>query len=168
MRLSAAVLTLVLCGVAGSITNAQQLPTDFAVRYEVGDCRAERFDSSIGAYVRPLFVESGPQPLTARIVLSDFQMQTIYKMIEDIGFFKYPAQLKAVPPDALETITTSPSSTYRLEVRSRGVTHAVSWTDAYKPTTPEWDRLHALGRTIIGYVHDHLEFKRLRPHFPCE
>jgi hypothetical protein len=168
MRLSITVLTLGLCGVAGNITQAQQppTPTDFSVRYEVGDCRAERFDSATEEYVRPMPKEFGPQPLTVRIGLSDMQINTIYRMVTDIGFVDYPSVFKGTVTDRI--VTVNPSSTFRLEVRNGGVSHAVSWTDAHSPTSPEWDRLQALGRTIIGYVHNHPAFKVLRPHFPCE
>ena len=169
MRVSIAVMTLVLCGAAGSIADAQQppTPTDFSVRYEVEGCQRERFDSAFGEYVRPLPVRFSPQPLTARIPLTDLQVNTIFRMVANFGFFDYPSAFKGTTGRGA-SYTVSPSSTYRLEVRNGGVSHAVSWTDAYSPTTPEWDRLHALGRMIIGYVHDHPEFKALRPHFPCE
>jgi hypothetical protein len=168
MRLSVAVLTFVLCGVAGRNTDAQQppLPPDFAVQYEVKDCRAERFDSATGEYVRPMPKEFGPQPLTARIGLTDLQMNTIFRMVTDIGFMDYPAAFKGTITDTITTV--SPSRAYRLEIRNGGVSHAVSFTDAYRPMIPEWYRLHAVVQLIIGFVHGHPAFTALRPHFPCE
>jgi hypothetical protein len=168
MRLSVPVLTFVLCGVAAGTFNAQQPPTpsDFSVRYEVTDCQAERFDSATGEYVRPMPKEFGPQPLTARIGLDDVKMNTIFRMVSDIGFMDYPSAFKGTATDRI--VTVSPSSTYRLEVRSGGVTHAVSFTDQHRPMTPEWYRLHAVVQLIIGFVHDHPALRALRPQFPCE
>lgn len=168
MRVSVTVLTLILCGVAGRLTNAQQppTPTDFSVRYEVGDCRAERFDTSTGEYVRPMPKEFSPQPLTARIGLTDLQMSTIFRMVTDINFLEYPAAFKGTVTDRI--VTVSPSSTYRLEVQNGGVSHAVSFTDQHRPMTPEWYRLHAVLQLVIGFVHDHPAFRQLRAHFPCE
>jgi len=62
-----------------------------------------------------------------------------------------------------------PYTTYRLEVRNGGVVHTVSWKDAYKPTTVEANRLRDLFSMMLGFIHEHPEYKRLpRPIGGCE
>jgi hypothetical protein len=64
-------------------------------------------------------------------------------------------------PIGVEQTTTVPYNTYHLEVRNAAVVHAVSWKDAYKPITAEAERLRDLFSMVLGFIHEHPEFKRL-------
>ena len=132
----------------------------FGFRFQLGNCLTETFDSSTGVFTKDL----GGEParlVTAQLSLSESQMNTIQQTIEEIRFVDYPSQYNGVPP-GLETVTTfGPARTYRLEIRISGLTHAVMWKDAYKPTTEEADRLRALFSMILRFIHSQPEFKRL-------
>lgn len=94
-------------------------------------------------------------------------METVYEAIQRIGFLKYPPHYEGAP-DVGDSIMTIPYETYRLEVRMGGLTHAVSWDDAFKPTTNEADRFRALIHTITEFIHNHPSFRRLpRSSFGC-
>jgi len=90
-------------------------------------------------------------------------MSTIYQTIDSIKFFDYTATFVGVARDVPEVTMTVPYNTYRLEVRNSGVIHAVTWKDAYKPTTVEADRLRNLFSMVLGFIHEHPDFKRLPP-----
>ena len=95
-------------------------------------------------------------------------MRTIYQDLEKIRFFDYPSPFNGVPSSDIVVATTTPASTYRLEVRNGGVVHTVVWKDAYSPTTVEADRLRTVLSTIIGFIHDQPNFKQLpRPMGGC-
>ena len=141
---------------------------DFGFRFQVGDCLTETFDTFTGAFTKDV----GGYPariVTAHISLTDAQMGTIYQTIEKIGFFDYPSRFVGVA-EGLRMLTESgPARTYQLEVRNGGVVHAVSWNDAFKPTTEEADRLRTFFSMITGFIHAHPDFKRLpRPVASCE
>jgi hypothetical protein len=157
---------------ANSDTAAAQAG-DFGFRFEVGSCPGppvkdlpngviERLDTFTGVFTENLGGEPA-RSVTAKISLTDAQMTTIYRTIESIRFFDYPSTFVGVPAGLQEFITTTPSNTYRLEVRNAGVVHGVSWNDGHKPTTVEADRLRDLFSMVLGFIHDHPEFKRLPP-----
>jgi hypothetical protein len=158
-------IALLFCPVGGDAVRAQA--ADFGFRFEVGDCLTERLDTFSGVFTKDLGGDPN-RTATAHIVLTDPQMRAIYRAIEDIRFFDFPPTFRGVPSGVHEVTTTVPSNTYRLEVRNDGVVHAVVWKDAYKPTTAEADRLRALFSMMLGFIHDHPEFKRLpRPTVGC-
>jgi hypothetical protein len=106
--------------------------------------------------------------VTAHITLTDAQMSTVYRTIEDIRFFDYPATFTGVSPATDEVIVTIPHNIYRLEVRNAGLVHEVVWTDAYRPTTVEADRLRTLISMVRGFIHADPAVKQLpRPHVGC-
>ena len=141
---------------------------DFGFRLEVWDCLTETFDTSSGVFSKDL----GGVPArsgTTRLSLTDLQMRTIYQTMEKIRFFDYPSPVNGVPSGLREVAEFGPASRYRLEVRNGGVVHTVIWKDAYRPTTTEADRLRALLSMIVGFIHDHPNFKLLpRPIGGCE
>jgi hypothetical protein len=156
-------LLLLFLSQAGATDTALAQATQasgFGFRFQVGDCLTETFDSFTGVFTKDL----GGEParlVTAQLSLSESQMNTIHQTIEEIRFVDYPSQYSGVP-SGLKVITTfHPASTYRLEVRIGGLTHVVTWKDAYKPTTEEADRLRALFAMILRFIHSHPEFKRL-------
>jgi hypothetical protein len=157
---------LLLCAAHGNDVEAQA--GDFGFRLEVGDCATERLDTSTGIFTKDL----GGFPArkaTANITLTDAQMSAIYRVIEEIRFFDYPSVFVGVRLDAHVLTTFSPSTIYRFEVRNAGAAHTVSWNDSTKPTTPEADRLRDLFSMVLGFIHEHPEFKRLpRPSVGCE
>jgi len=132
----------------------------FGFRFQVGDCLAETFDSFTGVFTKNL----GGDParlVTAQLSLSESQMNTIRQTIEEIRFVDYPSQYSGVPTGLQVVTTFGPASTYRLEVGIGGLTHVVTWKDAYKPTTEEADRLRALLSMILRFIHSQPEFKAL-------
>jgi len=134
---------------------------DFNFRFEGGVCFTEKLDTLTGDFTRIWGMP--PSGDTVKLSLTDAQMSTIYRAIENIRFFDYPAVFLGVSPDAKVIAETGPSFTYRFEVRNAGVVHAVLWTDSGKPTTVEADRLRDLFSMIRRFIHDHPTFKRLRP-----
>jgi hypothetical protein len=158
-RRMVAVVVLLLAYPAKGNTSVAQAG-DFGFRFEVGDCSTERLDTFSGIFTKNL----GGWPariVTAPIVLTDAQMSTIYRTIERIRFFDYPSTFVGVPAGVHEVTRTVPYNTYRLEVRNAGVVHAVVWKDADKPTTAEADHLRDLFSMVLGFIHEHPEFKRL-------
>lgn len=170
MRLSAIILITGIFGYwsSPSAQTQPQPPGDFGFRFEVRRCLTEKFDTFSGEFSEEL----GGEPArcaTARFSLADSRMRAIYQMIEKVRFFDLAPVFDGVPTGASQVMTTVPANTYRLEVRSGGVTHSVLWKDAYSPTTKEADTLRALFSMIIAFIHDHPEFKRLpRPIGGCE
>ena len=159
-------IVLLLCAPNGNNVAAQA--GDFGFRFEVGDCLTERLDTFNGVFTKNLGGEPA-RTVTAQIVLTDAQMRAIYRTIENIRFFDYPSTFVGVPTGLQEVTTFHPAPTYRLEVRNGGVVHTVLWKDAYKPTTAEADRLRDLVSTVLGFIHENPEFKRLpRPTVGCE
>jgi hypothetical protein len=170
MRLPAVVFVgLFLAYWPSSRAESQAEPAvDFGFRLEVGDCLTEKFDSFSGEFSKDLGGEPARSAAT-RFSLTDVQMRTIYQTMEKIRFFDYLSPFNGVPSGLSVVGEFGPASSYRLEVRNGGVVHTVVWKDAYKPTTIEADRLRALLSTIIGFIHDHPNFKRLpRPIGGCE
>jgi hypothetical protein len=163
-RVLAIVIVLLLYAPTSNIAAAQA--SDFGFRFEFGPCSpwvTERLDTFNGVFTANL----GDEPV--RMSLTDAQMTAIYRTIENIRFFDYPSIFNGVPAGVRESTTTSPASTYRLEVRNEGAVHTVSWLDAYKPSSAEADRLRDLFSMVRGFIHDHPEFKRLpRPTVGCE
>jgi hypothetical protein len=163
--LGVVIVVLLLHAPEGNAFAAQA--ADFGFRFEVGDCLTERFDTFSGVFTKNLGGELA-RTATAQISLTDAQMTAIHRAIENIRFFDYPSTFVGVPPGVQEITTTIPHFTYRLEVRNGGVVHTVSWKDAYKPTTSEADRLRELFSMVLGFIHEHPEFKRLpRPTVGC-
>jgi hypothetical protein len=163
-RLPTAICWLVLVSLSqGGATalGATQVP-GFGFRFQVGDCLTETFDSFTGVFTKDL----GGEParlVTAQLSLSESQMKTIHQMIEEIRFVDYPSQYHGVPTGLKVVTTFHPASTYRLEVRIGGITHVVTWKDAYRPTTEEADLLRALLSMILRFIHSQPEFKALPP-----
>lgn len=157
--------------VVGSMVNHRAVAAqtrDFNFRFEVGECLTERLDTFSGDFTRN---RGGAPPSmdTVKLALTEVQMSVIYRGIENIRFFDYPAVLVGVSPDAKVITETAPSFAYRFEVRNAGAVHAVAWNDSRKPTTVEADRLRELFSMIRGFIHDHPAFKRLpRPLGGCE
>jgi hypothetical protein len=103
------------------------------------------------------------------LTLSPTQMSAVYREIVNIRFFDYQSDFKRVAPrPGGEISITSPSTTYRLEVRSVGMTHTVTYDDLLGPRSEEADRLLNLFKMIDGVINDFPEVKRLPPlRFHC-
>jgi hypothetical protein len=157
-RTLAVVIVFLLYAPKGNTFAAQA--DDFGIRFEVGDCLTERLDTFTGVFTKNLGGEPG-RTVTAHISLTGAQMSAIFQTIENIRFFDYPYEFDGVPPGLQEIMKVTPAPTYRLEVRNRGEFHTVSWKDESKPTTAEADRLRDLFSMIVGFIHEHPEFKRL-------
>ena len=150
------VLTIAVLALLQSATSAAQ-PADFGFRFERGMCMIERFDTFNGVLTKDLV---GGRTVSTKMALSDAQMKTIYEAIQKIGFLTYPSDYRGTP-DVGDSVMTVPYETYRLEVRIGGLTHAVSWKDAFKPTTKEADAFRDVINMITAFVHNNVNFKRL-------
>jgi hypothetical protein len=156
------VLVVALLLYAPTAETAAAQAADFGFRFEFGSCLVERLDTFDGT-----FTQGYPGPsariATAQMALTDAQMSAIYRAIESVRFFDYPAVFVGVPPGAVETIHISPSYKYGFEVRNAGVVHTVSWDASNKPTTIQADRLRDFFTMVQGLIYEHPEFKRLPP-----
>ena len=161
-------LVVIAIVVAGSMLNPRVVAAqagDFNFRFEDRHCSMERLDTFSGDFTRD---RGGPASIDkVALALTGAQMSAIYRAIENIRFFDYPAAFVGVPADGKERTTITPSSTYRFEVRNAGKVHAISWTDSDTPTTVEADRLRDLFSMIRGFIHDHPAFKSLQPAGAC-
>ena len=158
--LSCGMTILVVLGVNAPSVEGQA--DDFAVRFEFGVCRTDILDTFTGVFTKDL----GGDPrqfVTIPLTLPEDQVRTIYKAIEEIGFFNLVSPFRGVPSGLDRVTVFGPSSSYRLAVRNGGVVHTVSWNDAFKPTTAEADRLRHLFSMIVGWINEHPEVKRLPP-----
>jgi hypothetical protein len=141
--------------------------TDFAFRFEYKPCAANTLDTDKNVYIREM--GPGAPPISIPLTLSSEQLATVEARIDDIHLFQYPTDFKGVRPGRVETIRTSPSATYRLEVRRAGAVHIVKWDDADTPRSEEANRLLELFNLIIGFIDEHPDVKRLpRPRVVCE
>jgi hypothetical protein len=126
-------------------THAAPQAGDFWFRFAVGDCAAERFDTFSGVFMKDMG-GSPTRTATAHIALTDAQMSSIYRTIENIRFFDYPTVFVGVRP-GVEVITTTPSDTYRFEVKNAGVVHAISWRMPNASTAYRKQRRRGLAET---------------------
>jgi hypothetical protein len=94
----------------------------------------------------------------------------VYREIVKIGFFDYQPDFKRViPRPGGGSILTTPSTAYRMEVRSAGETHAVIYNDGETPRSEEAERLLGLFHLIDAFLNEHPDVKRLGPiRYPCE
>jgi hypothetical protein len=149
-------------------THAEAQSGDFGFRFEFGSCLVERLDTFNGTFTQGV---PGPSPriATAKMALTDAQMSAVYRAIENIRFFDYPAIFVGIRPGLVETVHISPGYQFRFEVRNAGVVHSVSWDDSNRPTTVEADRLRDFFSMVRDLIYGHSEFKRLPPaNMGCE
>jgi hypothetical protein len=137
-----------------------QPPADFAFKFDFKPCVTNTLDTFRHVYTREMGL--GDPLVSIPLTLSTEQMAAVYDAIGSIGFFNYPTKFLGVKPTATDEITVrGPSTTYRLEVRSSGVMHIVSWDDRFFPHTEEASRLLKLFDLINGIVNGRPEVKRL-------
>jgi hypothetical protein len=153
--------------VVGAEQPQAQAASDFAFRFEFGCGEHHILDTMSGSFTQK--GSQGPaRTVTVPMSLSPEQMDAISNVIEDIHFFDYPENFRTLPATLNgEIMTTSPSDSYRLEVRSAGRSHAVSWDDKTKPSTKEADDLRRLFQLIERFIFAHPAAKALPNKFPC-
>jgi hypothetical protein len=137
-------------------------PADFAVRFEFGVCTTDVLDTFNGVFVRDM----GPRvpAVTVRLVVPSDVLQGIHDAVVAAGFFEYPARLSASGGDAYVV----PAEHYRLEVRSAGKLHSVSWEDHTRPRSEDANRLRFLFTRIKELLAYRAELKNLpRPSVEC-
>jgi hypothetical protein len=145
----------------------QQPVTDFAFRFVHTPCAANTLDTYKNVYTREM--GPGAPPISIPLTLPSEQLAAVEARIDAIHFFEYKADFRRVPPGLVESIHTSPSTTYRLEVRRAGTVHTVEFDDANTPRSEEATRLLELFNLIIGFVDEHPDVKRLpTPRAACE
>jgi hypothetical protein len=101
--------------------------------------------------------------VTIPFPLSDAEISFVREGIDRIHCFQYPSQFKGVRPDALEIATTTPATSYEMEVRVRSAVHAVAWTDANRPTTDAADQLRQFFTSLIAMIEQRPDYKALPP-----
>jgi hypothetical protein len=170
----ATVTVLLLCAptaCAPTPPPAAAQAADFGFRFEFGPCfvpsvefpngATERLDTFNGVYTKNLGGVSA-RIVRAPISLTADQMGAIHNTIANIRFLDYPARFVGVRPGA-QVITAMSAPIYSLEVRMDGATHIVTWSDESEPSSVEADRLRNLFSMMLGFIHEHPEFKRLPP-----
>jgi len=150
-------IVLTVYAPTGGVAAAQ--PPDFGFRFSVRSCLTEQLDTFTGIFAKEL----GTGTATTHITLTDAQIATLYRAIEDIGFFDYSSPFNGIPTGVSRINTIEPSVTYHLEVRKHGAVQTVDWSDGYSPTTAEADRLRDLMSMMIGFIHEQPDYKRLPP-----
>jgi hypothetical protein len=133
-------------------------PPDFGFRFTASPCNSYTLDTFQNTYSQTMGRE---RPISIPLTLSPKQMAAIYEDIVKIDFFAYPTQFSGVVEEATERSTTSPSTTYHLEVRNAGVVHEVIWNDGEGPLTESAKRLSGLLKLIDGVLTSHPKVKRL-------
>ena len=153
-------LTAAVFVVIGSAAPQQLVePTaDFAFRYEFKPCQTHTLDTYANKYTR---LGGNDPSFSIPFTLSPLQTAAVYQEIANIRFFDYPTDFKGVLLGAGETTTTSPSTAYRLEVRSAGIIHTVAYDDRYGPRSQEANRLLNLFDLVNGFIKDNPDVKRL-------
>jgi hypothetical protein len=172
-RTLAVVIVLLLYAPKGNTSRAQapqsaEPTADFAFRFDFKPCAGNTLDTYTNQYIREM--EPGQPTISIPLTLSAEQMATVFAEIVNIHFFDYPPDFKRVTPGPDGYLSKMiPSTTYRLEVRSAGIFHAVSYDDGTTPRSDEANRLLNLFNLIIGFVNDHPDVKRLpAPRAFCE
>jgi hypothetical protein len=142
---------------------------DFAFRFEYGcGLYQDRFDTFSSSFTRNLNGVDPSATATIRLSLSSEQMRAISEAVEGLRFFDYPAKFSGGRAGVDEVITVTPAYMYRLEVRSAGRLHTVTWNDGTLPSSLEADRLHKLFELITGFITEHPDVKGLPSRFACE
>lgn len=122
-------------------------PDDFAFIFEYGSCWSSRLDTFAGTYSREEVLHN--PAVTIELVLTPDELDTIYRKMEQIGFFQYPEQFAVRVPQGRLAAMVEPASKYHFQVRSDGATKEVRWHDNIVGyTSPEADRLRELIRII--------------------
>jgi hypothetical protein len=143
----------------------QDLPADFAIRFEFGTCVTTVLDTFTGVYESR--IKGGTdQPVLLPLTVGSDVLTAIHQAVIDARFSEYPSEFRVAPrvgPSGIqEVMTVTPVDSYRLDVRSAGVRHEVSWQDSNRISTPEADRLRALFSKLKEVVRSLPEVKLLR------
>jgi hypothetical protein len=145
---------------------AGQPPDDFAVKVDFEGCgpnMATTLDTYRHVYTRQMGV-GGKSPISIPLTLRVEQMAAVHDALGSIGFSDYPTKFQGASPTAAGEIKmVQPSDTYRLEVRSGGVVHSVTWNDDSFPHSEEATRLLRVLKTIERFINERPEVKRLPP-----
>ena len=131
------------------------LPSDFAIRFAYGLCTTDVLDTSNGSFVRDMGLRE--PTVSIGLVFPRESLRAIYDELVAARFFEYPTTFHV----SGSTAFVSPAMHYRLEVRSGGATHTVTWIDGNRPSNPEADRLRDLFTRLITLVEEHPSVKGL-------
>ena len=141
-------------------------PADFAFRYEFKPCQTITLNTYTNTFTR---LDNEPL-ITIPLKLSPQQIAAVYQEILNIRFFDYATDYKRVVPGPRgEVSMKTPSTSYRLEVRSGGMIHTVTYDDCCGPRSEEANRLLSLFNIINGFINDDPIVKSLpTPRIACE
>jgi hypothetical protein len=155
MHHTAAIVFTVLMAVRPSDARPQvDVPPDFAFRFEFGMCTTNVMDTFEHTFTHDAKSEQYPAT-SVPLVLPAASVQAIYEALVASRFFEDPSEFDFDAPSVV-----IPSNHYRLDVRSGGVRHVVSWTDGGVNSTPQAARLRALVTKMEAVIHERPEFRR--------
>lgn len=129
-------------------------PKDFALRLEFGCAGRDIADTMAGTYVRTM----GRGRQTAQIRVSAALKDHLFDLVNTARFYEAPARVTGLG-------LCEPSTHYRLQVRTNGRFHVVSWDDCHfgEPGPGEAQRMRALAEGILKPFQAMGSVKRLRP-----
>jgi hypothetical protein len=129
-------------------------PADFAFRFEFGVCTTDVMDTFENVFTRDAKSEQYPAT-SVSVVLPPASVQEIYDAFVAARFFEYPAEFHVD-----SSSFTFPSNHYRLDVRSNGARHVVSWSDDAGNSTPQADRLRSFLKKMEALIWERPEIQQ--------
>lgn len=115
-------------------------------------------DTYRGTYTKDVVVD---EAVTTTLVLTDEELETIYRKMMEIDFFSFPELYK---PEAKSEVTCvfTPASSYHYEVTYNGTVKKVTWSNAYYCSEDQETRdLMALNKVILSIVESKPEYQAL-------
>lgn len=152
---------VIALGVAVSVGQPpEQPPPDFAFKFDFRPCMTNTLDTYRHIYTRELGL--GEPSISIPVALTTEQMTAVHAALGSIRFFDYPTRFAGGKPTATgELMAVMPYTSYRLEVRSAGAVHTVSWDDRARPHSDEANRLLKVFELINAFVNERPDVKRL-------
>lgn len=170
MRISSwsVVFAAATCLLFSCTTHAQDVPSDFAVRFVFGCGAIDTLDTFSNEFRRqqPAISDptsggmTAPRDVHVPVRLSRSQQAEVFRIVVSDGhIFDYP-DVFTTPPTG---VSVQPRTLYRITVRSRGTTQTVLWDDSYHAATPEAVRLRTMFLALVRFALDLPAHKALPP-----
>ncbi len=166
MRFSSKVLSVafilglaVLYGSYGSMGRDSDIHIYFRYGVMADDSYGRNvLDTYRGTYTKDMVVD---EAVTTTLVLTDEELETIYRKMMEIDFFSFPELYK---PEAKSEVTCvfTPASSYHYEVTYNWTVKKVTWSNAYYCSEDQETRdLMALNKVILSIVESKPEYQAL-------
>ena len=115
-------------------------------------------DTYRGTYTKDMVVD---EAVTTTLVLTDEELETIYRKMMEIDFFSFPELYKSEAKSEVTCVFT-PASSYHYEVTYNGTVKKVTWSNAYYCSEDQGTRdLMALNKVILSIVESKPEYQAL-------